>query len=195
MSKLKISFIVVISLFTIYTIYSFVNSLEEPKHIHSRDDAPRGSANQTSRTAGDIKELETQLQNNPGDYVLIMKLGHAYLENQQFAKAVEIFRKAVQLKPQEAEPQVDLGIALRQNRQIDEALAALNRATKSFPEYGEAWLQLGVLNRFNLKNNQKALQYFQKFLSLEPRGETGPQIKEEIERIKMDMKKQDGVIK
>lgn len=62
MSRLKLWFIIALILFFAYVAYLFVNSLERPDHIHSRDDVPRNQSGESSRTENSIEELETQLQ-------------------------------------------------------------------------------------------------------------------------------------
>lgn len=187
MTRVKLWFIIALVLFFIYVAYLFVNSLERPDHIHSRDDVPQNQSGQSSQTDNSIKELETRLKTNPNDFSLLLNLGHAYMDNRQYASAAEVFAKATELKPKNAEAHVDLGNALRQDGDVNQALSILEKATKDFPEYGEGWLQLGLIYRLNLGDNRRALEYFQKFLEQDSESPIAPQVKNEIEQIKKEM--------
>ncbi|HFE64050.1 MAG TPA: tetratricopeptide repeat protein [Caldithrix sp.] len=174
-------------LFFLFTGYLFINSLEQPKHIHSRDDVPQSSTNRAGDSETVIVDLKKQLQGDPGNFSILMSLGHAYLENRYYEKAGKIFSRAVKVNPGSPEAHTDLGVALRNNGQIDEALKQLKKVTADFPEYADGWLQLGTIYRFDLKKNRKALDCFQKFLILDNQGELAPRVKEEIRRIEAEM--------
>ena len=185
--KSKKLIIIVGGLFTIFAGYVFFNSLTVPEHVHSRDDAAESGTNQSGKVLGNIKKLEIQVRNNPEDFVLIMDLGHAYLGAEQYVKSVDIFRKARRLKPNEPEVLTDLGISLRETSQPDEAIELFEKVIRIDPQYGEAWLQAAIIYRYNIKDNQKALEYFQKFSTIEPQSKAAQAVKEEISRIKAEL--------
>ncbi len=189
MLNIKNILITVLILFFIYAGYLFKDSLTVPEHIHSRDDNPQSDVRQPEGIdTGQIKELVEQVKNDSNNFSLLMKLGRAYSESVEYVSAVEIFTKAMKLNPQNPEVRVDLGIALRQTGRIKEALELFEAVKKEAPEFGEVWLQLGIIYRFSLKNNQRALEYFQTFLTLEPKSEMTGRVKKEIEQIKGKMK-------
>jgi len=183
--KLVISGLVVVLL--IYTVYMFVNSLDEPTHVHSRDDAPRTEESASVDNNQNTGQLEQQLQDRPDDFVLLMTLGHAYLDQENFESAQEVFRRAVEVNPQSAEAWTDLAIVLKMNGFVDKALANLQKVTKDFPDYAEGWLQLGVIYRFDKEENEKALASFQKFIELERNSELVPRVQQEIQKIQAEL--------
>lgn len=185
--KPKMFLMIMGGLFTLFVVYLFFGSLEPPDHIHSRDDVPQQQQSQSTDLASTISMLEMQLQQNPNDDALLMQLGHAYMENQQYAEGEEIFRKVSELNPQNPESRVDLGICLRQTGEVEQALQMLQKATTDFPQYGDGWLQLAVLYRDNLQENKRALEYFQKYLQVEPQSNLAPQVRQEVERIKRQL--------
>lgn len=180
-------FIVLGSLFFLFVGYLFINSLEQPKHIHSRDDVPQKTSNGSEDLKTVIRNLEKQLQGNPDNYSTLLNLGHAYLESRNYQKAGNIFARAVMVNPRSPEARTDLGVALRNSGQIDEALKHLEKVTTDFPDYADGWLQLGSIYRFQLKENRKALDSFQKFLLLDSKSELDPQVKTEIKRIEAEL--------
>lgn len=187
MPKPKHIFIIMGFLFSLFIVYLYFNSLQEPEHIHSRDDAPQSSSDKSGELKNVIEDLEKQLQDNPENLAILINLGHVYMESQMYEKAVAIFTRAVKVDPRSAEANTDLGIALKNAGRVEEGLRYLEKATKEFPDYPEAWLQLGALYRFDLKQNRKALDSFKKFLALEKQSELVPRVQEEIKRIEQEM--------
>lgn len=181
--KPKVMFLIIGSFFVIYTGYLFFRSLKPPDHIHSRDDAPQKQQDQSTDFASTISVLQLKLQQDPGNEALLMQLGHAYLEDNQPGKGVAVFKKASELNPRNPEALVDMGVCLRQTGETGEAKKILEGVTRNFPQFGDGWLQLAVFYRDNLGENNKALEYFQKFLEVEPQNSLAPQVRQEIERL------------
>ncbi len=187
MQKPKLAILVLGTVFILWTGYYFFNSLSVPEHVHSRDDVPQqsGAAGQPSPEM--IQALEARLLQEPDNFELLSQLGHIYLNVEHYEKAEKVFRKATKMQPDNADVMVDLGTALRGIGQYDQSLQTLIDATGKFPLYPNGWLQLAVLYRFNLKDNEKALENFQRFLLLDNQSEMIPRVKQEIERIKAEM--------
>ncbi len=188
---------VILSLATVFFLfagYHFVNALKKgPEHVHSRDDAPKDQQ-QTNQQVSDastheeMHALEEQLKLDPENFDNLKHLGHLYIQERMPAKAVEVFRKAALVNPGDLEVYVELGVALRQNGQPDKAVEVLTRISNSVPEFTDAWLQLAITYRFGLKDNKKALQAFEKFLTLDSESPIVAQVKQEVEAIKSEMK-------
>ena len=185
MNKTKITIYGLFSVFLIYMLYVLVSSLRPPEHIHSRDDVPQQASPLQAQKAAD--DLRLRLEKEPGNIALWLKLGHIYLEQQRFEKAVTVFRKAVFVDPKNAEALVDLGIALNAIKKTEEAFNSFKQATEEFPEYAEGWLRLGLIYRFQLNDNAKALDNLEKYLSLEPENSLAPKVKNEIKKIQSEL--------
>lgn len=188
MSKHRVVFAAVGALLVVFTVYFFVHSLQEPEHVHSRDDVPQEQPAPEANLQDRIRSLELQMQNSPENFQILMALGHVYLEAQNFQGARKVFRKAVEVNPQSAEAMVDLAIAMRKTGAGDDALVMLKNTTQKFPDYAEGWLQLGVIYRFDKKNNVEALKSFQKYVQLKESNEVLPGVLEEIHKIQAELK-------
>jgi len=186
MDKVKILAFIFFAVSLVYMVYTFVNTLSPPDHIHSRDDAARQPDTKQAMKA--VSELESRLNDEPGNIKLWLQLGHIYLEVRSFDKAENIFLKATTVDSNNPEALVDLGIALNANNNTDKAFKIFRKATEKFPEYAEGWLRLGLIYRFRLKDNTRALQYLEKYLSLEPEDKVDPRVKDEIKKIKLELK-------
>jgi len=182
------------AVFLLFSGYHFVNALKKgPEHIHSRDDAPKNQQ-QTNQPVSDVSAheqmhaLEEQLKLDPENFEVLQHLGHLYLQERKPEKAVEVFRKAAFVNPNATEVYVELGVALRQNGEPVKAAEVLTRIADAVPDYTDAWLQLAITYRFGLKENQKAMQAFEKFLTLDQKSPIVAQVKQEIEAIKSELK-------
>ncbi len=185
MNKPKITIYGLFSVFIIYMLYILVSSLRPPEHIHSRDDVPQQASPLQAQKAAD--DLQLHLEKEPGNIALWLKLGHIYLEQQSFKKAVTVFRKAVVVDPKNAEALVDLGIALNAINKTEDAYNSFKQATEKFPGYAEGWLRLGLIYRFQLNDNTKALDNLEKYLSIEPANDLAPKVRNEIQKIKSEL--------
>ncbi len=183
-----------VTIFVGFAIYRFIPAFEKgPDHVHSRDDAPKqqqaaATSNDPTELHDEIDKLEAQLRENPEDYNTLRHLGHMYLEHGMPEKAAERFQKAALLNPRAPEIFIELGVALRQSGRPGESVEVLSRIAEAAPDYGDAWLQLAITYRFGLKENEKALQSFGKYLLLESESAVALQVKQEMETIREELK-------
>ena len=66
---------------------------------------------------------------------------------QKLDDAVAAYRKAIELKSDDAEAYYNLGIALDDQKKLDEAVAAYRKAIELKPDYAKAHNSLGVTLR------------------------------------------------
>jgi cytochrome c-type biogenesis protein CcmH/NrfG len=100
--------------------------------------------------------FEKALRLHPNDFSILMSLGDGYDRVGQHAEAVQVFRHAVQLQPQDAERWVSLAGILKRTEN-KEAIKALQQAERLKPSSGQIWSEIGMLyqllNRYS--NAQK----------------------------------------
>ncbi len=105
---------------------------------------------------------------NPGYAQAYSYLGMSYKELQEWEPALDAFLKAVQLKP-ESYPWnwVNAADILIMKGRYEEAISALNEAFKSLPNDSFAHTCMGRAY-LGLNNREKAMEYFQKAIELDP---------------------------
>jgi len=98
--------------------------------------------------------------------------GNAYLSSylntkneQELQKAIENYKKAVEINPENAVAYNGLGAAYKQAGDMDKAIKAWEQSLSIDPEYGLPLYNLGY-SHMNRGENKKALQYFSKYLDL-----------------------------
>jgi superkiller protein 3 len=65
------------------------------------------------------------------------------LQKNQFAKAIELYKKALTINPEYAIVLGCIGVALQETNQLTESIDALKKAVNINPKYDTAWYNLG----------------------------------------------------
>ncbi|NOX36894.1 MAG: tetratricopeptide repeat protein [Calditrichaeota bacterium] len=106
------------------------------------------------------EEIEIEMENYVSN-------GIDYFKRQNFRKAIEQWKKALQLIPEDAEVHNFLGIAYHRVGELDSAILAFQTATRLDPEYYQAWNNIGYM--YFLKGDYKgALVYFDRAIEINP---------------------------
>lgn len=130
-----------------------------------------------------IDELEKQIQKEPNNADLLVQLGVAYGTAGQDSKALEEFQKAVAVSPTLVVAHQNLANAYANQNKFAEAITEYETVIKLDPKNSDAELNLGVINYYQLHNDDKAVEHFQKFLELAPNDQQAPQIQQLISTI------------
>ena len=114
------------------------------------------------------KELEEFAKsNNSGTSNDLLEEGKTYYNNGEYDKAIEIFKKAVELNPNDDESCRWLGNSYLQNNQIEEAIKYHLKATELNPNKCDNWSMLGNSYRIN-GQKEEAIKYCLKATELNP---------------------------
>lgn len=92
--------------------------------------------------ANQINPDRSSLPTNEALY--IESLSQSITRN-DYAKAIEPYRKIVELSPNDAKSYVDLGSAYERNNEPGKAISAFRRATELDPKYATAFVRLGMI--------------------------------------------------
>jgi len=113
------------------------------------------------------QQIEAELQRQPGNANLYIKLGHTYWEENNFPKAFDAFQEATRVGPNSAEAHNWFGVALMQKGDFPTAITEFRKAISLDPKYGRAYTNLGsALSKSG--NLTEGVKVFEKALSLEP---------------------------
>ena len=135
--------------------------------LEAQEPAPTAQSAETATVADAVRELESQLQKEPGNPKLHLLLGLAHMRNDDGERAVEAFRRAVDLAPESAEAHNWLGVALSDRADLPGAIAALRKAVALDPKHGRAFTNLGAA-LVKAGDFGEAAAVFEQALALEP---------------------------
>ena len=114
------------------------------------------------------KELEEfAKQNNSASSNDLLEEGKTYYNNGEYDKAIEIFKKAVELNPDDDESWRWLGNSYSRNGQIEEAIKYYLKAAELNPDDSRNWFNLGILYSNN-EQYKEAINSFLKVVELNP---------------------------
>jgi tetratricopeptide (TPR) repeat protein len=97
----------------------------------------------------------------------MINLGAVYNRSQQFAKAVDIIRKALAFEKKSAEAYYNLGFAHRNLKQFPLAIPAYREAIRLNPQMADAYQNLGNVY-YEMGSYPQAISHFSKALAIDP---------------------------
>ena len=107
----------------------------------------------------------------------------AALVAQKYRKAVQLYRDAIKLQPDDSSLRSGLGIALvMSDLGYKEAIPYLKDAVKEDPSSHQAWLALGIAFQ-NLGRDAEAKGPYKEFLKLKPRGSQADEVRAALQAI------------
>jgi len=100
-------------------------------------------------------------------YKEYLDAGNKYFEESNFDLALENYKKALELYPNDPEIYKNIGNVYTQQKKYDKGEEYYNRAIQIDPKYYKAYYNLGILY-FESKNIEQAIEYFKKTIKIEP---------------------------
>ena len=71
----------------------------------------------------------------------LASIGDRYFESQNYAQAIEAYKKVIELKPDDVDTYNDLGLAYFYTKRSILAIDTLRKGTEIKPDYHQAWSQ------------------------------------------------------
>src|ERR1700722_18955609 len=103
----------------------------------------------------------------PAEAARLNNLGVAYMNQQSFEKALNMFAQAAALDPKFPMAAMNQGIALLNLGRVDAATQFLEQAVKQTPGDPHAWYNLGMLEK-NSANSESAADAFRRVTEIDP---------------------------
>lgn len=123
--------------------------------------------------------LNRVVENNPKDFNAVASLANIYFDianekqdNNSFNKARELYKKALEVKPNDVETQTDLGLTYLMEKPADEksAVAAFEKSLKIDPKH-EKTLQNMIQAQIGIGNLTAAEQFLNRLKEVNPNNE------------------------
>lgn len=130
-----------------------------------------------------IKMLENLVATDPRNRNAWVELGNAYFDAQMPAKSVEAYAKALELNPNDPNVLTDQGVMYRQLGMFDKAIENFIRANVVDPRHIQSLFNIGIVYRHDLQDYVKATEVWNRYLDINPTGETADRVREEIRQM------------
>jgi tetratricopeptide (TPR) repeat protein len=112
-------------------------------------------------------QIEAAIKRDPNNSKLHVALGLAYLDKNDFPRALEAFQRAVKIAPSSAEAHNWLGVAIMEKADLPGAIAEFRKAVALDPKSARAYTNLGSALAKSGEITE-AVDIFKKALALEP---------------------------
>ncbi len=129
-----------------------------------------------------VQILEKKTAENPRDIPALLELGRLSLEEEQFGRAIEVYRTVLQTDPHNVEALSSLGLILTTAGHTDAALATLDRALATEPTHPTALWAKGLALYQGKQDYPQAISVWKRLLEAHPNLDEAPQIREWIQR-------------
>lgn len=115
------------------------------------------------------KALNNELYSTPER--AYSNIGWAYYKKGDIGKAIDNYKKALDITPDFVLARYNLGIGYLSVNKVEKAIKEFESALKQAPDYIDAHYQLGLIY-FNLNRKEDAKEKFNSVISIAPPGET-----------------------
>ena len=113
-----------------------------------------------------------ELMVDTSDPQALARLGDQYFESSNYMQAIEIYKKALEIDPNDIDTLNDLGLAYHYTGNSDLAEEVLIKGTVTAPSFQRIWLTLGYVLK-SAGKNEEARSVLQKTVDMDPDNEVG----------------------
>ena len=121
-----------------------------------------------------VSPLLEQLQKDPKNKDLILRVAYFYKSAHQFKEAANYFNQALQLDEKNVAVRTEMASCLYYNGDVDGALAELEQSVKLSPKDPNSLFNLGVVRWKGKKDSAGAIRAWQQLLSANPNLDKKP---------------------
>jgi len=128
---------------------------------------PRAAANENPAHMGDVPmDMIDQI---PQDYNSLVQSGNEFMDNQNYAVAAELYRRALAIDSSSTDVRTDYGACLHSMGLPARAIEEFQRVLREHPEHSIAHYNLGIVY-FTQNQPDSARVYWQNYLRIDPNG-------------------------
>jgi tetratricopeptide (TPR) repeat protein len=156
--------------FLIFSISS-VGTKQQPESI-----IPAGSGSPADY-ASRIDQAEKIVAQDPKSLNAWLSLGNDYFDTEQAQKSIHAYGKALEIEPNNPNVLTDQGIMYRKVGWYDKAIENFEKAQKLDPKHLQSLFNIGLVYAVDLKQPEKSVPIWKKYLQMDPNSPTAMQIK------------------
>lgn len=149
--------------------------------------APVAPASQTATMPGvdaSVAPMLRQLEQTPRDPALLAHIGNTYYDAKDYPKAIEYYRRSLDIKPDDVDVRTDMGTAIWYAGDADGAIKELEKSLQYQPNHGHTLFNIGIVKWQGKNDTQGALASWNKLLALNPNYPDRPRVEQLIQQVK-----------
>ena len=163
----------VIIMFGVYSLVVIIHQYTQLPSGSVEKLQPAQTANVTDPSAIDkIAQLEKDVASNPENAEGTLELANALHDAKFYPKAIETYKKYLQLVPRNFDARVDLGICYYEVGNNDQAIKEIESVMKVQPKHQMAAFNLGIIQLSN-QNMVEAKKWLNKCIEIDPQSTAG----------------------
>lgn len=166
-------------------LYRGIAGPAQPAQVAAAAPSPAPPAGMT-QNAPSMDALAAQLlataRQNPADPTVFIQLGDLYSDHKQYAKAVEYYGKALELRPGDVNVRTDLGTAFWYTGDAQKALAEYEKSLKVDPKHPQTLFNVGLVKWQGLGDTAGAITAWKTLLRLNPQFPQRAQVENLIQQ-------------
>ena len=147
--------------------------------------APQVQAPDPGRLAM-IPGLEEETRKNPTNVKAWIELGNSYFDTGQSEKAIQAYRKSLELDPNNADVWTDMGVMYRRSGNPQEAINSFDRAIEVDPKHEVSRMNKGIVLLHDMNDMDGAIKAWEELLAVNPVAvsPTGQSIDQMVQQMK-----------
>ena len=131
-----------------------------------------------------ITEAEKIVAQDPTNRQAWVQLGNDYFDTNQPQKAITAYGKALELQPNDPNVLTDQGVMYKNVGWYDKAAANFEKAAQISPNHVQSLYNLGVVYASDLKQPDKAIEAWSRYLQVDSSSPQAQQVRAMIEQVK-----------
>jgi tetratricopeptide (TPR) repeat protein len=126
---------------------------------------------------------EAEVARLPKDFKKLVEMGNHYFDHQQFHDAMVIYKKALEINPDDLDVRTDYAACLNFLGDFEGAKRELKKVLTKSPNHPVANFNLGVVH-INKGENDSARKYWNKYLKLDPNSPRAQEVRKLLAELK-----------
>jgi cytochrome c-type biogenesis protein CcmH/NrfG len=147
------------------------------------------SATSQSQTRGDaaIQPLLDRLRQDSNNPQLLVNIGNQYYDNHDWSKAVEYYRRSLQIEPEDVDVRTDMGTAIWYGGDPQGAIREYEAALEFQPDYPQTLFNMGIVEWQGEHDDRAALKSWQTLLQQHPEYPDRQKAEQLMQKVQAEM--------
>jgi cytochrome c-type biogenesis protein CcmH/NrfG len=177
-TTMLIALICLVAGFVLGILYTSIDSSKEKKIPFTNIQAPPPTSEDNNAAVTHLQnmnlimQLKQAVSTDPNNSDTWAQLGHAYFDTDQYEKAIEAYKKYLEIKPDNADIWTDLGVMYRRMGNPQEAIRSFDKAMQVNPAHQQSRFNKGVVLLNDLKDRPCAVSAWKELLKINPTATT-----------------------